>query len=193
MGIHEIFESYQGTGLWTGTKQLFVRTSGCSVACPIRKQCDERAALTQNANVDITNACETISRYRGKWLHITGGEPLHDMLQLSQLISAAKHCSIQVQTSGLIDYRPYGDVWVTCSPKCVADECKLARCDELVFVAHATMSSEIIADYCKLFPHARIYVVPLWGDSPQRACELVDAAGGRAVLGIQAHKYWGLK
>jgi hypothetical protein len=129
----------------------------------------------------------------GRKQMVVCGEPLHDMLQLSQLISAAKHCSIQVQTSGLIDYRPYGDVWVTCSPKCVADECKLTRCGELVFVAHATMSSEIIADYCKLFPHARIYVVPLWGDSPQRACELVDAAGGRAVLGIQAHKYWGLK
>lgn len=190
--ISEIYESFQGTGDLGGTKQLFIRFSGCSVKCPIRSVCDEQESLAPNGKIAIEDAVAAIEGYHGKWIHITGGEPLEHERDILRLVAAANNHEIQIQTSGFLDMKGLERSFVTCSPKCWPVGCKLSRCDELVFVAHKQMTPEFIDQYSARFPMASRYVIPLWGDSAESAIRLISKAKKECKLGIQAHKHWGI-
>jgi organic radical activating enzyme len=68
--INEIFYSLQGEGYWTGTPMVFLRFSGCNLAC---KWCDthkdERMSCTAEEIV------KKVGEHSNKSVIITGGEP----------------------------------------------------------------------------------------------------------------------
>jgi len=70
--IAEVFESFQGEGIYAGVKQVFVRFFGCNLACIF---CD--TPLKHFKEYSPNALKKEISRFSGYHsLCFTGGEPL---------------------------------------------------------------------------------------------------------------------
>ncbi len=124
--VNEIFYSLQGEGAWTGTPIVFVRFSGCNLACSF---CDTAHEAGQEMTDD--EIIEAVSQYPSKRICFTGGEPA---LQLDQaLVNAlkAKDFILHIETNGT-RLLPDGLDWITVSPK--YKEVVLPRADELKLV-----------------------------------------------------------
>jgi len=90
--LAEIMESVQGEGLLVGSRQIFLRFSGCNLRC---SYCDTansiealpycrvshitgRGDLYQNVPnpLSIDQIVKLVSNYSSRWISLTGGEPL---------------------------------------------------------------------------------------------------------------------
>ena len=124
MKVNEIFYSLQGEGYFTGTPAVFLRFSGCNLACPF---CDTE----HNDGEEMTyeDIISKVTAFASRHIVITGGEP---SLQLDELLVDMLHETgffIQVETNGT-NLLPENVDWITCSPKQGGD-CVLRRIDEL--------------------------------------------------------------
>lgn len=187
MQIVERYDSFQGSGALLGTPQHFVRLAGCSIACPIRKVCDEPQALDATAGTDIS-IDEIILGTERLWIHLSGGEPLEQRDEVEELANRHK---VHIQTSGLLRFG--GASWVTCSPKAPASRLKLEHCDELIVVAHPKVTAKMLDDWAERYTLAQRFLMPLWGDETTQCRRLMQDASHEWRLTIQAHKYWGLR
>ena len=111
--VNEIFYSLQGEGRWTGRPAVFVRMSGCNLACPF---CDtDFTHYTEMTAQDIVEQCR---RTGGdcRFIVLTGGEP---SLQADDALIEAWHQDgyyVAVETNGT-HLLPQNIDWITCSPK----------------------------------------------------------------------------
>lgn len=111
MKVNEIFYSLQGEGHYTGTPAVFLRLSGCNLACPF---CD--TLHQQGEEMMDDEIVRAISKYPARHVVITGGEPA---LQLTDEFIDLLHREgwfVQIETNGTMPI-PDGIDWVTCSPK----------------------------------------------------------------------------
>lgn len=112
MKIKEIFYSLQGEGAFTGKPAVFVRFSGCNLACPF---CDTDFKGGDDYTED--ELIEAIEKMRPcKFIVFTGGEPT---LQLRASLINRLHKEgyyVAMETNGTRAY-PKGVDWVTVSPK----------------------------------------------------------------------------
>lgn len=104
MKLSEIYVAHQGEGKMIGMPMLFIRTFGCNLQC---KWCDSKFASSSgfsfNSNVeDIVEFTKHV--YEGRWICITGGEPLiqEDIADLIFGLLYADY-NIQLETNGSID------------------------------------------------------------------------------------------
>lgn len=135
MKVNEIFYSLQGEGHYTGTPAVFLRLSGCNLACPF---CDtQHHKGTEMTNDEIVRA---ISKYPSRHLVITGGEPT--MQLTDEFIELLHHEGwfVQIETNGTLPV-PEGIDWVTCSPK-EGGEVVLTEVDELKLLYPMAISPE---------------------------------------------------
>lgn len=105
MKIAEIFLSLQGEGLRQGTPCLFVRLSGCNLAC---RWCDTQYARSGGTETSCDKILEEVWRQNPRSVCITGGEPLlqNDAL-LPLLVSLHRRgIAIDIETNGTIDFTP---------------------------------------------------------------------------------------
>ncbi len=134
--INEIFYSLQGEGFHTGTPAVFVRFSGCNLACPF---CDtdfsayeEMTARQIAERVEALLPEETLS-LRSPIIVLTGGEPA---LQVDRELLIGLHTllslPVHIETNGTLPL-PEGIDWVTCSPK-EGSQVVLRRADEVKIV-----------------------------------------------------------
>ena len=103
MRISEMFESIQGEGPLTGTRAIFIRTSGCNLSCP---WCDTKYAWSDANYMDLTidQILDYINRSPGiKHIVITGGEPTVQMDDLQQLVYQLKEYGrhVTLETNGV--------------------------------------------------------------------------------------------
>ena len=109
--INEIFESLQGEGFHTGTPAVFVRFSGCNLACPF---CDtDHSSFTEMTDNEIANAT---AKFASKLVVLTGGEP---GLQVSERLVELLHAKgkrVAIETNGTCQL-PASIDWITVSPK----------------------------------------------------------------------------
>lgn len=133
--INEIFYSLQGEGRNTGVASVFVRFSGCNLACHF---CDTAHAhgtlMTAQAIAEAVNL-----HPQAPLVVLTGGEPsLFIDDDFVAYLKAATGKRIAIETNGT--HRVPGNLdWVTLSPKTGFDgadahPCVLEACDELKVV-----------------------------------------------------------
>ena len=134
MRISEIFYSLQGEGARAGEPSIFIRLSGCDLACGF---CDtEFASGKEMSNAELMTF---IGKWPCRWIVWTGGEPT---LQLTaETVAEFNRSGYQqaIETNGNHPTPP-GIAWIACSPK-VAEHV-LARSfpdglDELRYVRHS--------------------------------------------------------
>jgi len=192
--ISDMFSAFQGTGHLTGTRQFFVRFAGCSVKCPIRKDCDEPSALTRKEATK--HSADSIVNYALKavgprgWLHITGGEPTDQSEGLQELVMHARESGlyVHVQTSGVRRLPVQWD-WVTVSPKVRKPEQKFGQ--EMVVIDDGTVTIEWLDELRCTTSFWSYYLCPLWGRDIKLTSELAWRA--KWDLTWQMHKHGGLK
>jgi organic radical activating enzyme len=184
MKINEIFYSLQGEGARVGIPSVFVRFSGCNLACGFCDTNHQRA--TEMSVEEIVNE---VNAYPTRNVVLTGGEPT---LQLSvELLSALKSAGkfIQIETNGTCDLAD--DLldmidWVTCSPKNMA--VKLHRINEVkaLFTGH-----DGLVDYAEQLARSH------GAQAMLQPCDVGDVARNRAIVAatidyIKQHLMWRL-
>lgn len=126
--VNEIFYSLQCEGYYTGTPAIFIRFSGCNLACPF---CD--TDHSHSVRMTASDILAAIAGYPATHVVLTGGEPslFVDEVLLQQLHAAGKY--VAIETNGTRQL-PEGIDWVTLSPKdgfCPNAHTVLTRCDEV--------------------------------------------------------------
>jgi 7-carboxy-7-deazaguanine synthase len=144
--VNEIFYSLQGEGARAGEASVFVRFSGCNLACKVETHgfdCDTEFVSGQGfSKRELFDACVASTKSAGcRWVVFTGGEPL---LQLDdELIDWFKTAGVRVaiETNGSL---PLGELvdridWIVCSPKVAEHAVKLEKAHELRYVRRKGM------------------------------------------------------
>lgn len=102
MEVSEIFFSIQGEGLDIGLPTVFVRTSRCNLEC---NWCDTTYSWEPGKDRKVPDILEEVLSYDVKRVCISGGEPLLQAEEVTQLAQAleAEGCDVSVETNGSID------------------------------------------------------------------------------------------
>lgn len=148
--VNEVFYSLQGEGHRAGTANVFVRFSGCNLACNYQEDgfdCDTEftsgTAMTEDDLVAaVLGAVEHLDE--GVLPHVgvifTGGEPL---LQLTApLVDRVRDLGLKacIETNGTKPARGLALDWISCSPKTAEHTLLLEECDELRYVRRVGMA-----------------------------------------------------
>lgn len=114
--IVEIFKTFQGEGMYTGHKSIFIRLGGCNLSC---KFCDTEFDDSRKMPLqEIINKVRSLSENdEVKLAVITGGEPFlqHISFLCNSLIN--EKFKVQIETNGTIWRDVPKEVEIVCSPK----------------------------------------------------------------------------
>lgn len=183
MRVNEIFYSLQGEGFWTGTPAVFVRFSGCNLACEF---CD----TDHSGHVDMTEEeiLRQILRYPARRVVFTGGEPLLQLNERLLRLMSDNGIKVHVETNGTVAVDPaVGSLidWVTVSPK--KSEVALSKIDELKVV----YQGQDLSHWESAVPASRCrwrYLQPCdYGDAARNAESI-----RLTVDYVKAHPQWAL-
>ena len=117
MQVSEIFYTLQGEGASIGKAAIFLRLSGCHLRCV---WCDSKYTwdFKSGKKMDIKEIIKEIKKYPAKHLVITGGEPLIQQSEITELIKNLPGYFIEIETSGSL--KSHIDDYIhqyNCSPK----------------------------------------------------------------------------
>jgi len=188
--VNEIFLSVQGEGARAGEPSVFVRLSGCDLACGF---CDTEFASGKEMTLGAVR--DHISQWTCRWIVWTGGEP---MLQLNEEVIAYFHrCGYSQAIESNGNHRiPRALDWIVVSPKVAEHVLKRnfpQGVDELRYVRHAghlaVPKPAIEARY--------YYLSPIFdGNTPNRDnvkhCLELCKANPQWRLSLQLHKLIGV-
>lgn len=184
--------SFQGTGHLLGTRQWFVRFAGCSVRCPIRKDCDEPNSLTRK-HATLRSPDELVQGALDSgtgWMHVTGGEPTDQPEGLQHLVMLARErgLKVHIQSSG-VRHVPCQWDWLTISPKVFPLEHTFGQ--ECIVVDDGSWDVERLSQLRDSTKFWCYYLVALSGRNPVPTVLLAAQSGWD--LSMQAHKNWGVR
>lgn len=112
--VHSIFATFQGEGPYVGKPAVFLRLSGCNLACTF---CDTEfddydILLVDDIVVQIKNLCGN-----SNLVVITGGEPLRqNITKLAEQLNQ-EGMTVQIETNGTITDNIPLNCRLICSPK----------------------------------------------------------------------------
>ena len=190
--INDIFYSLQGEGRHTGRAAIFIRFSGCNLACPF---CDTDFSGYREMTDEqiVEEVLKMVSDKDGEYpmIVLTGGEPtLQVDERLIDLLHEAGFCLVAMESNGTKN-PPANLDWLTVSPK---KNVMVKRCQELKCIYDGEQKVEdygIEADYYYLQP-----------------CDVGDAGKNAEIIGqcieeikknpkwmlsLQTHKLIGFK
>jgi organic radical activating enzyme len=112
--VHSMFLTIQGEGPYSGYQAVFIRLSGCNLACHF---CD-----TEFDSFDILSVDEILERVMAikctaKLVVLTGGEPFRQNIALLCKALLLNNLIVQVETNGTLYTDIPKDVQLVCSPK----------------------------------------------------------------------------
>ena len=112
--VNEIFYSIQGEGAFAGTPAVFVRFSGCNLACP---WCDtDHSNFVEMTRDELEDAVGTFLKdHEGAIVVLTGGEPALQLREDDPLFFGFKSI-ICIETNGTLPVPGWVE-WITVSPK----------------------------------------------------------------------------
>ncbi len=196
--VTSIFPTFQGEGPFTGHPAIFIRLSGCNLACDF---CDTE--FDSFAEFSIEEIIAQVNKFNQnntyKLIVITGGEPLRqEILPLcSELV---KNFTVQIETNGTIFRDLDPKVQIICSPKIQNDKYYPIRPDLLPkitafkFIISATKTGyQDLAEVGQSQRGTPTYLQPMDEYDPQKnqknlqkTLELAKKHGAR--ISLQAHK-----
>lgn len=139
--INDVFYSPQGEGVRAGTMNLFLRFSGCNLACG--GTVDDQAYLpicdTEFVSQTRMTLEEILARFRAlaptcTWVILTGGEP---GLQLDQALVDGLHGAgyqLAIETNGTVNVDAFGLEWICVSPKVAEHALQQRTASEVKYV-----------------------------------------------------------
>ncbi|MDE5980364.1 MAG: 7-carboxy-7-deazaguanine synthase QueE [Bacteroidaceae bacterium] len=176
--VNELFYSLQGEGRYAGTPAVFVRLSGCNLACSF---CDTQHQTWQH--MTCRQIVEAVGLHPARTVIITGGEPA---LQLDAELTTALHeagYTIHLETNGTLPLRPGVEIdWITCSPK-DGPALQIQHIDELKVL----FRGEDVSGFLSV-PAREYRLQPLDTGDPERNKEIVK----QTVNYILNHPKWNL-
>jgi 7-carboxy-7-deazaguanine synthase (Cx14CxxC type) len=207
--VKEIFYTLQGEGIHAGRPAVFCRFAGCNLWSG--REPDRTAAVCRFCDTDFVGVDGTLGgkydtaellgeRIAGLWpsqmthgrfVVLTGGEPL---LQVDQTLLRVLHAhafQIAVETNGSIE-APHGIDWICVSPKAGAPLAQTSGQElKLVFPQAGLLPASVES---LEFDH--LLLQPM--DGPNRTLNTIEAikycqANPRWRLSIQLHKVLGIR
>lgn len=186
--LSEIFYSIQGEGTWTGTPAVFVRLSGCNLACDF---CDTDYSTKFFATVEQVVALVRDAGGDCPMVLLTGGEPLaqRDTPALIEALRSDKR-RVHIESNGTIFTELPDDVWLCVSPKERVDPRMAARANE----AKLIVDKRVPEEHLSLFVAKPTILLQPEGNKPANvavALEYAKANPQRFRLSLQTHKFIG--
>jgi len=190
--LMEEFYTIQGEGFNTGKAAYFIRLGGCDVGC---HWCDVKESW--DATLHPLTATDTIvinaTKYPGKAVVVTGGEPL--IYNLDYLTFELKKNNIKtfIETSGAYPLSGNWD-WICLSPK----KFKSPRPDILPFANELKIIVFNKSDLVWAEEHAKsvnenckLYLQPEWSKSKEITPLIIDYVMNNPQweISLQTHKY----
>ena len=190
--LMEEFYTIQGEGFHSGKAAYFIRLGGCDVGC---HWCDVKESWDADLHplTPIENIVTNASKYPGKAVVVTGGEPLlYNLDLLTQKIKAAGILTF-IETSGA--YPLSGDWdWICLSPK----KFKAPRIDiaplanELKVIVFNKSDFKWAEEYAELVsPTCKLYLQPEWSKSAEMTPLIIDYVmnNPKWEISLQTHKF----
>lgn len=215
--VAEIFQTLQGEAIYAGHPAVFIRLTGCNLACTF---CDTSWDDINDPYVSIDEIVKNVQDIRPpacRLIVITGGEPLRQ--DLSSLIPALLKIEphfhkIQIETAGTLwqDILYDHSVSVVVSPKTPKIHDKIrTNASAFKYVIKSgenseqdglpTSSTQILSGLAKIArprPGASVYLSPCDEGDPElnlrNQNEVVRLAMQHGyIAGIQMHKIWNIR
>lgn len=190
--VMEEFYTIQGEGYNTGTAAYFVRLGGCDVGC---HWCDVKESWDAGIHPkkSILEIVSEASRYPGKTVVITGGEPL--MNDLTALTTALKAAGIRtfLETSGAYPLTGEWD-WICVSPKKFKAPLPavLRQAHELKVIVYNKSDFGWGEQHAvQTGPECRLFLQPEWSKANSMTPLIVDYVKEHPQwkVSLQTHKY----
>jgi organic radical activating enzyme len=190
--LMEEFYTIQGEGFHSGKAAYFIRVGGCDVGC---HWCDVKeswdAALHPLTRTD--QIVENASRFPGKAVVITGGEP--SMYNLEYITKELKQKGIQtfIETSGAYKLTGEWD-WVCLSPKKTSPPTQenYPLASELKIIVHNKNDFEWAEKHAAMVsPECKLFLQPEWSKAKEMMPLIVDYVMEHPKwnVSLQTHKY----
>lgn len=190
--LMEEFYTIQGEGYHSGKAAYFIRLGGCDVGChwcDVKESWDAELHPLTSADTIVENA----SKYPGKAVVITGGEPL--MYNLDYLTAELQKRQIKtfIETSGAYPLSGSWD-WICLSPK----KFKVPRPEiaplagELKIIVFNKSDFAWAEEHAKMVsPHCRLYLQPEWSKAASITPLIIDHVkeNPKWEISLQTHKY----
>lgn len=201
MKVNEIFRSIQGEGVNQGRPCTFIRFAGCNLNC---SWCDTPRARSEGVEMDKDAILLRVRELGGRYICITGGEPLLQgppLLSLVQDLSSAGY-TIDIETNGTLDfskYQPYAGICM--DVKCPSSGEKsdlgllflLSDRDAVKFVVKNQTDCEYAAKVIRTVSHkGQVFFSPVGGASPLEIARFLIRKDLPARLQLQLHKIIGV-
>jgi len=195
--LNEIFYSIQTEGFHSGMPAVFLRMSGCNMACQFcdTDKSDKLTLDTKDIITHISSLSQTC-----KNIIITGGEPT--LQRLKTLITELKKYGyyICIETNGTNSFGMGKVDWITLSPKILTT--RPIFCNEVKFVFGVFDMYDVenwVNNYCyaanrfsEYQKPIHRYLQPMYGKNEKETIEYVKM-NPRWHLSVQWHKMIGMQ
>jgi 7-carboxy-7-deazaguanine synthase len=201
MNVNEIFRSIQGEGINQGRPCTFIRFAGCNLDCT---WCDTRRARSGGVEMDQNAILGRVRELGGRYVCITGGEPLLQgppLLSLVRDLSSAGY-TIDIETNGTIDFSPFQPYAGICMDvKCPSSGERsnlaflplLSDRDAVKFVVRDGEDCEYAAGVMRAVPQrTQVFFSPVEGADPLLIARFLIREDLPARLQLQLHKVIGV-
>lgn len=195
--IAEIFNSFQGEGVNSGSLAVFVRFAGCNLSCEF---CDTDHSKTFEIGYDAL--MEKIIAAKRPLVVFTGGEPLLYPIEDLVLALIDKDIDVNIETNGTQSAPDWLHRYISLSPKVPREECKAMRCRSLKLL-YPYLPAITAEDWDTFYFTGERYLQPIATGDPIvdqanimetiNELERLNSKGMPWRLGLQQHKLIGAK
>lgn len=185
--ITEIFHSIQGEGYHAGTPAVFVRGTGCNLACDF---CD--TDFSPRERLTPAEVAARVAAFPCRFVVLTGGEPTLQVPGFRALVDLlhAAGCYVTLETNGT-SLDTLGADWVTVSPKLgQKGEWNLKRGHELKLIYEGQdLAFFEQGDFAHYFLQAKEIRTAPWGKGERDAVRTREE-WARTVAAVKARPRW---
>lgn len=195
--VHSIFPTIQGEGPYSGRPAVFIRLSGCNLACSF---CDtEFDAFKEMPIQEVLEKVNEYSNSKIKLVVITGGEPFRQKIGALCESLVNQGFKIQIESNGTLYQQIPDEVEIVCSPKNTGSGYSNIRSDVLKHtIAVKFIISESQSEYNDVAEVGQCAVIPVYIQPMDEYDEAKNAANSllaqkiafekSAIFSIQLHK-----